>query len=393
MGTIPADKSINTGSFEVRVSPDHSKVLVHTFYPREKDVVRKTRMEMFDGNMNPLWAQDMDMPYTSDEFRVLSQRVDDDGSMVMLGIRFAKKEEKRELKRASQATYEYHLLVFDGRSSLPEDYPIVVEDKFLQDMTIRMGTEGDVLCAGLYGNQGDTRYVSGAFFLRLDHATKKLVHQSYKAFPADFVTSYMTERQAAKAEKKAERKNQELERYEYDVRDLVRRDDGGIVLLAEQYYMYTTESTVSTGNGGTTTRTVYHYLFNDIIAVNIDPNGEIEWAVKVPKRQHTVNTYLWSSFALAVKDDHIYLVFNDSGDNLFLKPGDKVKQFGLTEKNILVVLVTIDKYGEVTREALFSPERRDVILRPMDCVQLDNGSMFIYASRKNDYRFGQVLFK
>jgi hypothetical protein len=83
-----------------------------------------------------------------------------------------------------------------------------------------------------------------------------------------------------------------------------------------------------------------------------------------------------------VKDGNIFLIFNDSGENLFVKPGDKIKQFELKGKDALVVLATVDNKGNVAREALFSPERRDAILRPKDCVELSNDQMFIYASRK-----------
>ena len=41
----------------------------------------------------------------------------------------------------------------------------------------------------------------------------------------------------------------------------------------------------------------------------------------------------------------------------------------------------------------FAPERRDVILRPKDCVELSDDKIFIYASRKKDYRFGEIGFK
>lgn len=393
MAVIPAPKSINTGSFEVRVSPGGNRVLVHQYLPVEKGELRKTLMEMYDGDMNLLWSQAMELPYNGNEFFVESQRVDDDGSVMLLGIKHAGGTEKRELKKAGLATYEYHLLVYDGQSPMPEDHLISVSDKFLKDMTVSLGKDGDVLCAGLYGNKGGDRAISGAFYLRLDRKSKKVVHESYRAFPSDFITSYMTEKQAAKAEKKAERKNEEMEMANYLLRDLVRRDDGGAVLLAEQYYSYVTYTTTSTGNGGTATTSTYHYVHNDIIVVNISPAGDIEWAVLVPKRQHSINTFIYNSFASAVKDDRIYLLFNDTGDNLFVKPGDKVKQFELTGKDALAVLVTIDAAGEVSREALFSPERRDVILRPADCEQLMDQSMFIYGSRKSDYRFGKIDFR
>lgn len=393
IAAIPAPKASSPGSFQVGVSPDRSKLLVHLYYPKEKGIPQQSRMEMYDRDMALLWSQDLDLPYPSDEFDVESQRVDNDGSVVLLGVKYAQKSEKRELKREGKATYEYHLLTFSGSSSRPDDHPIDVPDKFLQDMTLAMGKEGDILCAGLYGNKGAFS-VRGAFFLRLDRATKKIVHESYKPFSDDFITSYMTEKEEGKAKKKADKKGEELELPEFDLHEIILRDDGGAVLIAEQYYLRIVQSTYTDSQGHMSTRTTYHYFYNDVVVVNMTPDGNIDWAVKVPKRQHSANTSLYSSIATAVKGDRLYMVFNDSGKNLFLKPGDKVQQFGAPGKDALVVLVAVDRDGNVSREPLFTTDKREAFLRPKDCVQLDEGGdMFIYASWRKNYRFGLIEFQ
>ena len=394
VAVIPADKSSNIGQFSISASPDRSKVLVQVFPPRQKDGDEKSHISIFDAGMGqPLWSKDFSLPYSDMEFKAESQRVDNDGSVIVLGVKYAAKQEKRDLKRANKSTYEYHLLVYTGDSPAPQDNPITVSDKFLQDMTLSMGKDGDIICAGLYGNKNSFN-VGGAFFLRLDRASKQVTHSSFKDFSDDFVTMYMSEKQAEKVKKKADKKGEELEMPEYTLHDIIRREDGGAVLLAEQYYMRITTYTYSTGNGGTTTQTLYLYYYNDVLVINIDPQGNIEWATKVPKYQATSNDGgMYSSFAVDVKGSNIYLVFNDTGENLFLKPGDKVKPLSLKGKDALVVLATIDKDGNTSREALFSPERRDVILRPKDCVELKDDNMFIYASRKKDYRYGLIMFK
>lgn len=389
VASIPSTRYTNIGTFNVSASPDGSKVLVHVMPPFEKKEAEKSRMDVYDASMQLQWSQDFVLPYTDGEFTMESQRVDNDGSVLVLGVKYAEKQEKRELKRANKATYEYHMLVYKGDAPMPEDHVITVPDRFLQDMTISMGADGDIVCAGLYGNKNNFN-VRGAFYLRLDRATKAIVHESYKAFDDDFITMYLTEKEASKAKKKADRKDEELELPEFKLHNIIRRDDGGAVVVAEQYRSYTVCTTDSKGN----TRCSTHYLYNDVIVVNVDPQGNIEWATKIPKRQHSVNDNgRYSSIAVAVKEDKIYFLFNDNGENLFLKPGDKVKQFKLTGSDALVVLATVDGQGATTREALFSPDRRDVVLRPKDCVQLDSKEMFIYASRKRDYRYGLIQYK
>lgn len=392
VASIPATKANNPGMFEVRVSPDHSKLLVHLYEPTEKGMPRKSRMEMFDTDMNPLWTEELELPYPADEFDVRSERVDNDGSVVFLGVKYATKSEKRELKRDGKATYEYHLLTYNGSSPKPDDHTIDVADKFLQDMTLAMGEEGDILCAGLYGNKG-TFSVRGAFFLRLDRTTKQIVHESYKPFSDDFITEYMTEKEEKKVKKKADKKGEELELYQFDLHDIIRRDDGGAVLIAEQYFVRIVTTTTTDSQGHSSTTTTYHYFNNDVVVVNMGPDGDIDWAVKVPKRQHTINTEIYNSFATAVKGERLYLVFNDNGKNLFVKPGDKLERFSGPNKDALTVLVTVDQDGNVSREPLFATDKREAALRPSDSTQLDDESMFIFASWKKTYRFGLINFK
>lgn len=396
---IPAEKSRNKGAFDVHVSPDESKILVEIEEPRERKKDQKVAKEKFtvkvyDGDMNPLWDGDLTLPFLDDEFRRESLRVDNDGSVVLIGVKYVTKGEFRERKREGQSTYGYHLIVFKNAESKPTDHSVDVPGKFLQDMTVSLGTKGDIICAGFYSEK-DTRGIKGPFYMTLDRTSKEIKQQSFGTFDHDFITEYMTEKEEKRAEKKAKRKDEELGvEWDYDLREIIRREDGGAVLMAEQYYMYTQVICTSNSNGGQTCRTVYHYVYNDIIAVNIDPQGNIEWSAKVPKRQHTTNDNgYYSSYAVEVKGGKIYLIFNDTGENLFLKPGDKIRQFELKGKDALVTIATIDGSGTTKREALFSPERREAILRPKDCTQLMDDRMFIYASRRKEYRFGMITFQ
>jgi hypothetical protein len=390
VASISAEKSKNPGQFGIYTSPDRSKVLVALYQPEEKDKEAKEKFELqvYDNDLQQLWAQQVALPYEDDLYGFESLRLDNDGSVLMLGTVSAEKREGKALKREGKPSYEYHLLTFKKDSPVPEDHTIVVADKFLQDLQLGLGQDGDIICAGFFGNKGSFS-TRGTFFLRLDRSTKQIVHESYKEFSDDFITEYMTEKEAKKATKKADKKKEDLELYSFYMHDLILRDDGGAVLVAEHFRTYTVCTTDSKGNRSCST----HYIYNDVIVVNVDPEGNIEWASKVPKRQHTVNSQLYSGCAVEVKGDKIYVLFNDSGENLFLKPGDKIKEFELTGKDALVVLATVNSDGTTEREALFSPERRDVILRPKDCVELSNEKMFIYASRKKDYRFGLIEFK
>lgn len=389
---IGVESKRNQGAFETKVSPDGSKILIYVENPFEKKEFDRFGIKVFDKDLAKIWDGDIVMPYSDQEFRMEQMLVDNDGSVVCVGVKYAIKQERRERKREGQVPYDYHVLVYWKGQEKPVDETLNVKDKFLQDLTLTLGTEGDVLCAGFYSDKG-TWSIRGTFFLRIDRVTKTIVHQSFKEFDKDFIVAYMTEKEERKAERNADRKGQEVEMMEYDMREIIRREDGGALVVAEQYYMWVEVIRTTQPNGASTTSYRYHYVYNDIIVVNINPSGDIEWAAKVPKRQHSVNDGgYYSSYAMNVKDGKIYLIYNDTGENLFLKQGDKVQQFEITGKDALVTLSTIDEDGITHREALFSPEKRDAKVCPKDCLQLADDRMFLYASRKKEYRFGLVTF-
>ncbi len=382
----------NRGAFNTALSPDSSKLLLYMEKPYEKKEKDRFAVKVFDAALTKLWEADIEMPYTDKEFEMEEMKVDNDGSVVCVGVKYASPRERRELKRTGGVPYDYHVLVYWKGQAMPVDETIRVEGKFLQDLTLSLGRDGDVLCAGFYSDKGSWS-VRGTFFLRIDRMTKSIVHQSFKEFDKDFILAYMTEKEKGKAERKADRKGEEVEMLEYDIRDIARREDGGALVLAEQYYWWVETIRTTNANGTYSTRTVYHYVYNDIIVVNITPGGDIEWAAKVPKRQHSINDGGYnSSFAANLKGGKVYLVFNDTGENLFLKDGERVGQFEVSGRDALVTLATVDEDGITHREALFSPEKRDAKLCPKDCVQLVDGRSFIYASRKKEYRFGMITF-
>jgi hypothetical protein len=392
IAAFPAEKAYS-GRFDTYTSPDDGKVLVTILLPFQKDERERFQLRVYDKEMDLLWERDVNMPYDDKEFRLEEFRVDNKGNVVAVGVKYQEKQEAKALKRAGKPQYNYHLITFDADGGETDD-AIDAGDKFLQDLTLSLDNgDGPILCGGFYGNK-TTSKVRGAFFMSLDPRTKAILHQSYKEFSDDFITQYMTPKEEERARNRADKNEEDLELFEYDLDEIIRRDDGGAVFVGEQYYMYTTTVCTSNTNGGQTCRTTSHYIYNDVIAVSIDPNGDIEWAANLPKRQHTRNDGgYFSSYGSAVKGSNLYFVYNDNGENLFLTSGDKFKSADFLGKNSIVTIATVSQDGHVTREALFDPEKRDLILRPKSCRQLADDRLFLYATLGRDYRFGMVTFE
>jgi hypothetical protein len=243
----------------------------------------------------------------------------------------------------------------------------------------------------LYSDEG-TWSIRGAYFLKLDRSTKDVLHSSYHEFEDDFITMYMTEKEEAKAKKKAARKDDELEMGNFEMRDVVIREDGGILMVAEQYSMWVTTTTTTDANGNTSTTYTYHYLYRDILVINLSPDGEVEWKARIPKHQYTRNDGGYaSSYCMAVVDDNLMFVFNDTGRNLNFKKGETLYRMRLGKKDAIITLVHLNGKGEFTREALVEVEKQDMLCIPKKSTEIGD-RILIVAERKKDNQFGTVTF-
>jgi hypothetical protein len=375
----------NSGSFSFRLSQDSSKVLIFYSLPYDYRDPEKFGFLVMDRNLNVTWQKDITLPYRDDLFDVETVKVDNYGNVYLLGLQF---KDVRKTKRKGEANYQYKVLSYTDNGSVVKEYSVGLPDKFLTDMQIGIRSNKDIVCAGFYSDNG-TLSIRGTFFLSIDANTKEIKTKSFKEFDIGFITQNMTERQAEKAKRREER-GQDQEMYEYDLDKLIVRSDGGALLIGEQYFVKTVTSTTYI-NGRPSTRTMTYYYYNDIIMVNVGPNGNIDWSVKIPKRQTSVNDGgFYSSYAMATNKDKIYFVFNDNPDNLDYTGVGRVSE--TPTRNQVVTVVSVNTKGEMKRQ-LLGAGAGEVIIRPKVCEQISYSQMLLFGQRRKTQQFGRIEFE
>jgi hypothetical protein len=367
-------KGMRSGVFDYEYSRDSSYLMIYANSELRKNEPEKFGLHILGAELEEVWAKEVTLPYSESKFLVQDVALDNDGNAFILGINGF----QRGLARGRGApTYDYRILAYRQDGVEADEYIVSLGDMFLTDMKIDVSPKKDILCAGFYSERG-TWSIKGSFFVRIDRKTKEIEKMSAKEFDLDFITMNFTKASENRARKRAANgKNVEL--YEYSLRDIVPRADGGAILLAEQYYV-TTVCTTDPKTGFTRCTNYYHY--NDVIVVSIDPQGDIEWATKVPKHQVSTNDGgYFSSFAQMVTDDALYLV----------KQG-RLHNFTVNDRNGIVMLAKIDINGNVTRKALAANEEISVILVPRLCRQLNSRQLFLYGSRRKHSQYGLATF-
>ncbi len=372
------------GDFEYEISRDESKLMIHYLLPVRKKEKEKIALIVLDKDLELLWGRKCTLSYMKELFEDERYRVDNDGNAYVLGIVY---KDKALTKRRGKPNYKYQLICYKDEGETYEEYPIALSGKFITDMQIAITEKNDIICAGFYSNVG-TFSISGSYYLNVDGSTGDIITKSYKKFGLEFITQNMTERKANRAKKK-KRKGKDVELFEYDLDNIILRDDGGAVLVGEQFFIEAHSYTSQ--NGVTSTR--YYYNYNDIIVINIDPEGQIEWAKKIPKEQRSVSDFgAYSSYAISILGDKMFFIFNDNPKNLMNKGDGKLKRYNPKRESI-VTLVRMDNEGNYKKEALYKMKRSSVLIRPKLSEQISDDEMIIFGKKGKNQQFTKLIYK
>ncbi len=353
------------GKFDYAPSPDSSKAVI--FFSEAPNTrtqswgadatSNKFTVKVLDDKFEKVWREKITLPYDENLYEHRQIEVDNDGNVYIL----AKIYDNRVRERVrGKANYKYKIIALrEGEKR--KEYDLYLEDKFITDITFKLDRRtNDIICSGFYSERNSQGF-KGAFFLAIDKQTKEISRANTKAFSVDFMSNFMRERRAERGG----------EVYDFNMRDIILRTDGGAVLIAEQFFVTTnSQRDFNTGMWYYS----YQYNYNDIIAVNINPDGTIAWSTFVPKWQRSTNP-MYSSFSKAVVSDKIYFVFNER----ISRRGD-------------VMLATVNADGTVDMKDLFRNKESGVIIRPMVCRQVSDGEMIIYGEWRRKYKFGRIRF-
>jgi hypothetical protein len=376
LGEVDQGRYAKGVAFKFRTSRDSSKVVVSYEFQAGWNERKTYGFFVLDENLQLMWRPIAALPPGRELFFVENLKVDNAGNVYLLGVTF---NDKRRSKRDGKPDYNYEVLAWSGNGEVMRSYTIALEDRFLTDMQIEVIDSKNLVCAGFYSATG-TFSIKGTYFLTVDLETKNIKTASFKDFEIDFIMENLSDRDAHKVRKSEG--DEEPALYEYDLDKLLVGKDGSAILIGEQYF-------VEVDN-----RDAHHryYYYNDIIAVKIDPRGQILWAEKVSKNQRTLNDGGYSSsYALAIVKGNICFFFNDRWENLNYNGVGRPLPY-YRAKDSIVILATLNQRGEQVRQPVFVTN--DVVVtRPRACEQVSNREVILFAQWMKTQRFASMMFE
>ncbi len=401
--------------FSLAQSRDSSKIVIFNRQPNSKDG-QSFSLSVYDADFTELWAKEAKLPYGKKNFGVEDYQVDNKGNVYLMGIIYSEGVNRKE--RRGKATYQYDIVAYLRDSTLDvQEYKITMKDKFITDLTFRVADDGEIVCAGFYSEK-DAKGMKGSCFFKINPRTKDMTSISTREFDFNFVTANLSERSKMQAKAATEKgdKEREPELFDYSLDKLIMRSDGGVILIAEQYYVeerllnnspfgyspygYNAWSTPYYSSwydpygyryNRNNRRADYYYNYNDIIVVNIQPDGEIASTTRIPKRQVSVNdggTY--SSYTMSIVADKLYFAYNENPKNLDPNRSKTVAE--TPDKYSIVTLAEVARDGSLKRYPMFSNKDKGVVTRPKICRQVGRRDMAVYGESGRTYRFGILSF-
>ncbi len=384
----------NAGTYTLSLSRKENKLLVTYQLPYKRKEQEKFGLAVIDENLTVKWDKQVTLPYPETKFYLEQVKVDDEGNVYTIGrLSGQTLDDKDFLKpRAKRGgDFEYRIITFKDDGDIEDEFPVVLKGQFITDIQIAVNDDFDIICTGFYSDNG-TSTIKGSYFLKLDGAKGEVVSENQTEISEAFIKDGMSEKQEKKFDKKkAKGKDQEIREYKID--EIILKDDGSALMVAEQWYVRVVTRTSPGANGTTTTTTTYYYHFNSLLVINFDKDGNEIWTEKIKKNQMTVNDGGYaSSFVLTLKDDQMFFVFNDNPKNIINAADDKT--YGaFREKEIALAVHSLDQEGFSEREMLFSRQRKDLIAIPLASEQISEDELIIFCQKRKNQQFIKVTFK
>jgi len=332
-------------------SDDRSKILIY-FVDRQKEI----QAYMFDNKqMKTLWEyrfEPQDFRYSED---VLHMVVSNEGDLFTV-------VEKEEF-RIRNKNHNYEVFHFGPGMTSIKRSSISLQDQSTYDLYFNYDNFNHQLVAGGFYYDKNPMRAEGFFFAKMDRSTlgSQVFFHSFDNFLVEGLLG------------KEIRKNKGLE--EISIRDLVVRQDGGIVILGEEnknYYRRMANTGRSVYDGFT--RSVTDFYYNDIFAISIHPSGSAHWQTIMHKKQYSQDdSGAYSSYFLFKNPRNLRLIFNDE-----IKLENTVSEYVLIGD------------GTFNRNSILSTENQKLRLRFRDAIQVSPSKMLVPSEHRGKLRIARL---
>jgi hypothetical protein len=334
----------------------------------------------FDLHLNPIWKQNLDIPYKENRYEIEQIEIDENHRIFMLFKIILNKDQQKQ-KKLPNADYYFSLLQLS--ESQNDDYletVLNIENKNLYNMHLNVKMNpGKILLTGLYFNAKGDLKPKGVYFTEFDKDSTNPSIIKIHPFADEFIPDFETESPFT-----------DISENEPEIKlvDLIKAPDNGYYLLGEYKLINETcmpdyRSSLMSCN--------YNYYYNDIFVFKYDSTGSLQRKLRIPKKQFTRNDgALHSSFSYGVLNNKLWLLYNDHPKNL--KPKNPAHLLFMTDpKKSNLAVITVDDKGIVEKEFIINNDKKKTWCKPS--IFFDNQSQSIIMFSEKGRMFQSIEIK
>ncbi len=376
----------NWADFHFALSRHEKKFLVACRIKLHWSKVQFNEYYVFGKDMELIWKKRDSFEFSGQGPRDNKYVVDEIGNVSILSLQ--KRESILSLFSDIKNSYTIYRYTRDGEDF--NEYPITLPNMYIRGIKIIGGEHGELICAGLYSELFRSG-VRGTYFFKI-HPYNGRIYDNYLSEFDDALLDRFLKIREPTIEKE--------EVIKYVMTDLVLRDNGKIILIAEQLF----EQNYDT--------------YNNLIVTCYDSTGQVYWSQVIEKNQdfniHSLfrmevepeeyrdyvmetgsidqNIENYCSYALMAPLDEssVIIFYNDDVRNL--EQREKKKNFNRPRKSYIMA-VMIDEYGNVTKKPVLKWKKKALFPEPIRYYDALYNTIIIPAFKGRKYNYYKITAK
>jgi hypothetical protein len=376
IGVRKKERRSKDGSYGMSFSADSTHFLLTTNPSFEKYNDERFYFKILNSRLETLHSLEMTLPFRDKDFEVETIRLSKNNLIhVLAKITLPKKDRKDD-----EATYYYEIITFDPKDKgKGKEFEVKLDNRYVDKVDLILDDKDNLKCFGFYAdmeNNGKRKSgINGIFYFSV--VGGKASNISLKPFDLKMVFEIEAQKRKCcfiNLPGRAPKVEKGITAF-FNLKDFFNKPDGGMIVLAEKSYVNVVTTTSSNGS----TSTTYYYVTNDVLAVNIDPKGNIVWYAHVPKKQVVANDNRFGSFHAMYVKGKIHMVYNDHAENATSKT---YKQTMQNYMKAVPVVVTINADGKADKKIIGDAKgKNDFTLKPNISDKISDSEAFFYADR------------
>lgn len=223
---------------------------------------------------------------------------------------------------------------------------------------------GIIKAFGLYGTEEEEDN-KGFFSISADTKTMEIQDVLFQDFERKLVSSIIGF--------KNEQKGENLSKFK--IKKLIPKADGGVLFIAERTYV-TTQSEIFYVNGIPQSTYARIYNSDEVILLDLDSAGAINWTDVIYKNQSTTNDGgYFNGIVIMVNDDNFSILYNDK-----------------LNANADIIQITYQADGQHSKKILLNNDQYYALVIPAESSQVTANSIVIPINQNRDYTYIKLLY-